>query len=265
VQAQAARIDICCDGKIHRSAPLLEGPGTCDLPSGAKLVEIWLPQYCEVLVRGFDVDEGASLRPFHDERPRLLFYGSSNTQSKGAESPVFAWPAIFARHHDLNLTNLGYGSACHLDPMVARMMRDLPADLIAMELGINIYINAALNAVALRAAFIGFVQILREGHPDVPIAVMSSIYADWRESTPNAVGLTLTGIREELALAVDDLRSLGDANLHYFDGLGLFGADMAAMLPDQLHPGVDGHKILGERFAARVGEAMPVWQRSPVR
>jgi hypothetical protein len=262
VQAQAARIDICCDGERHRSVSLLGGPGTCDLPPGEKLVEIWLPQYCEVLIRGFDVDEQASLRPFHDERPRLLFYGSSNTQSKGAESPVATWPAIFARHHDLNLMNLGYGSACHLDPMVARLMRDLHADLIAMEIGINIYINAALNAVSLRAAFVGFVQILREGHPNTPIIVMSSIYADWRESTPNAVGLTLDRIREEMAAAVDDLRALGDANLHYVSGLELFGADMADMLPDQLHPGVDGHKVLGGRFATRVGESIRALARS---
>jgi hypothetical protein len=262
VQAQAARIDICCDGERHRSVPLLDGPSRCDLPSGEKLVEIWLPQYCEVLFRGFDLDEQASLRPFHDVRPRLLFYGSSNTQSKGAESPVSTWPAVFARHHDLNLMNLGYGSACHLDPMLARLMRDLPADLIAMEVGINIYINAALNAVSLRAAFVGFVQILREGHFDTPIIVMSSIYADWRESTPNAVGLTLDRIREELAAAVDDLRALGDGNLHYVSGLELFGADMADMLPDQLHPGVDGHKALGERFATRVGETIRALARS---
>jgi hypothetical protein len=58
---------------------------------------------------------------------------------------------------------------------------------------------------------------------------------------------------------------LGDANLLYFVGLGLFGADFAAMLPDQLLPCVDGNKFLCERFAARVGEAIPVWQRSPVR
>lgn len=262
IQAQAARIDICCDGKRRRSVPLLDGPGTCDLPPGEKLVEVWLPQYYEVLVRGLDVDERASLRPFHDERPRLLFYGSSNTQSKGAESPCYTWPAIFARHHDLNLMNLGYGSACHLDPMVARLMRDLPADLIAMEIGINIYINAALNAVSLRAALVGFVQILREGHPNTPIVVMSSIYADWRESTPNAVGLTLAGIREELSTVVDDLRARGDANLHYVSGLELFGADMADLLPDQLHPGVDGHKVLGERFSIRIRESILVANRS---
>jgi lysophospholipase L1-like esterase len=260
----AARVDVCCDGELHQSV-LLTGPNpppgpspapfpsnmaiVSGLPSREKLIEVWLPHYCEVRVHAIELDEGASVRSFEDPRPRLLVYGSSNTQSRGAESPIYTWPAVVARRCDMNLTNLGYGSACHLDPMVARLMRDLPADVIAMEIGINIYINAAFNAVSLRAAFIGFVQTLRDGHPSVPIVVMSSLYSVERETTPNAAGLTLQTIREELADAVS---ALHDQNLHYVNGLDLFGADMVEMLPDRLHPSAEGYKILGERFATGV-------------
>ena len=38
-----------------------------------------------------------------------------------------------ARTHNLDLTCLGYGGQCHLDPIVASMIRDLPADQKVVE------------------------------------------------------------------------------------------------------------------------------------
>jgi lysophospholipase L1-like esterase len=253
-QAEAARIDVCCDGALHASIPLLDRThfSVEGLPKGEKLVEVWLPEYREIRLRALELSDGASVRPYEDQRPRWLIYGSSNTQSRGAESPIFTWPAVVARRCGLNHTNVAYGGECHLDSMVARMMRGLPADFITMEVGINVYINGTLNARALRAALIGFVHILREGHPDTPLAVVSSFYSAHRETTPNSIGLTLPDLREVLSEVVASLRACGDANTHYVNGLDLFGEDMAADLPDQLHPSAEGYKILGARFAERV-------------
>jgi lysophospholipase L1-like esterase len=44
----------------------------------------------------------------------------------------------------------------------------------------------------------------------------------------------------------------GDANLHYLDGLTLFGADDAGDLPDDLHPNPEGYIRMGHRFADAV-------------
>lgn len=46
-------------------------------------------------------------------------------------------------------------------------------------------------------------------------------------------------------------RDDGDSNLHYLDGLELFGED-AADLPDDLHPSGDGYVRMGERFYEKV-------------
>lgn len=253
-QAKAARVDVCCDSALHASIPLLDRTEFAieGLPRGDKLVEVWLPEYREIRLRALEVSDGASVRPYEDARPRCVIYGSSNTQSRGAESPIHTWPAVVARRCGLNHTNVAYGGECHLDSMVARMMRALPADLITMEIGINIYINGTLNARAIRAALIGFVQILREGHPDSPLAVVSSFYSAQRETTPNGLGLTLPDIREVIAEAVASLRASGDASTHEVNGLELFGEDMAAELPDQLHPSAEGYKLLGTRFAEQV-------------
>jgi hypothetical protein len=45
---------------------------------------------------------------------------------------------------------------------------------------------------------------------------------------------------------------LEDENLHYLDGLHLYGQDDAIEhpLPDALHPDMATHQMIGERFAA---------------
>jgi hypothetical protein len=62
--------------------------------------------------------------------------------------------------------------------------------------------------------------------------------------------LTLTVIRDELARMVEQ-RAATDPNLHYLDGLALYGeADHAELpLPDNLHPDPATHRHIGERFA----------------
>jgi hypothetical protein len=65
--------------------------------------------------------------------------------------------------------------------------------------------------------------------------------------------LTLMVTREELQ-AVVKRRSKIDRNLHYLDGLALYGeADNAHLpLPDQLHPDSETHHLIGKRFAAHI-------------
>ena len=61
--------------------------------------------------------------------------------------------------------------------------------------------------------------------------------------------LTLTRIRTMMREIAELRKGLGDENLHYLDGLSLFGADDAADLPDDLHPNADGYIRMGHRFA----------------
>jgi hypothetical protein len=65
--------------------------------------------------------------------------------------------------------------------------------------------------------------------------------------------LSLSVIRAELREIVG-LRATSDANLRYLDGLELYGATDAARmpLPDNLHPGPDAQRHIGERFAELV-------------
>jgi lysophospholipase L1-like esterase len=61
--------------------------------------------------------------------------------------------------------------------------------------------------------------------------------------------LTLEVVRRELRRIVAE-RAETDPNIHYLDGLELFGLDEAHRLPDELHPSSDDYRLIGERFAA---------------
>lgn len=254
-QAEIAPIDLAVDGTVAGSRELggREAFRFEDLPAGEKVIELWLPQALGPFrLRSLELSSEASLRPHQDSRPKWVTYGSSITQCAAAQSPAYTWPAVVARGANLHLTCLGFGGQCHLDPMIVRLIRDRDADFISMCLGINIQGAASLGPRAFKPAIIGAVHTVREKHPDTPIALISPIYSPPRESTPNAVGFHLEGMREEVADAVERLKAHGDRNVHYVNGLDLFGPDLAHLLPDELHPNAEGYKTMGRNFLEKV-------------
>lgn len=218
---------------------------------GERVVEIWLPTNPGAAVRGVIADDG-DVEPIVDDRPRWVTYGSSITHCGTANSPARSWPATAARARGLNLTCLGYGGNCHMEPMIGLMIRDLPADVITLKLGINMH-GGTTSPRTYAAGAIGLVRIIREKHPDIPIALISPIISPPRETTAGATGLTLEMMRELLADAVSRLKDCGDPNITCFDGRILFGPDLVAdYLPDELHPNGDGYEIMGDNFAEKV-------------
>lgn len=249
---ESSSVDLCMNKVLCESIPLA-GKDTFEftgLPDVDRLVELWLPQTGRFRLLGLDLDDGASVEPHTAAADmRWTTYGSSITQCAAAESPALTWPALVARGRELNLTCLGFGGQCHLDPMIARVIRDTPADVITICAGINIQGGASLNPRSFQPAIIGSVRAIREKHPTIPIGLISPIFSAPRETKPNAVGFSLEGMRGEVEAAVEALRSCGDNNVHYFSGLDVFGPDLAHLLPDDLHPNAEGYVALAGNFA----------------
>lgn len=240
-------IDLVVDGKFVGSAETadrsefrFEGLG-----DGSKLFELWLPQFGEFRFRGMMLSDGALVaEPDNESNTRWITYGSSITQCRDAASPTRTWPSIVARKRKYDLTCLGFGGQCHLDPMVARVIRDSDVDLISLCLGINIYGGASLSSRTFKPGILGFVKIIRERHVTTPIVLMSPIYSPGREDTPNEVGFTLQQMRAEVYMAAKTLRSHGDENIHYINGLDVFSSEHAHLLPDDLHPNSEGYGLM---------------------
>lgn len=246
------------------------------LDGNLKTVEIWLPhdETTELVAMRTD----APVEPAAPSvRRTWLHHGSSISHGSNATSPTGTWPAVAAAIGGVALHNLSFGGGAMLDPFVARVLRDTPADVISIKLGINV-VNADLMRMrALGPAVHGYLDTIRDGHSDTPLLVVSPILCPIHEDVPGpaapdmsalvegrvvfvATGrpdevahgkLTLTTVRAELARIIEQ-RAVDDPNLYYLDGRRLYGeADVDELpLPDGLHPDATTHRRIGERFAA---------------
>ncbi|MBC2906522.1 GDSL-type esterase/lipase family protein [Streptomyces cupreus] len=270
-------IDMSTGTAEHRPGPVATLRFT-GLPAREKDVEIWLPHNETTELVALRTD--APIEPLPDRGRKVwLHHGSSISHGSDAASPTGTWPARAATLADVDLINLGFGGSALLDPFTARAIRDTPADLISVKIGINLVNLDLMRLRAFTPAVHGFLDTIRDGHPDTPLLVVSPILCPIHEDTPGpgafdlaalstgklkfqALGdpaeraagkLTLTVIREELSRIVEQRRQ-DDPNLTYLNGLDLYGEqDYAELpLPDELHPDAATHRRIGDRFAERV-------------
>ncbi|GIE78935.1 lipase [Actinoplanes philippinensis] len=243
------------------------------LPAGRRQVEIWLPHNESIEL--VDLRADAPIEPDTTVRRLWVHHGSSISHGSNATAPSEIWPAVAARRAGVELRNLGLGGSALVDAFLARVIRDSPADLISLKLGINVVNLDGMRVRTFVPAVHGFLDTIRDGHPDVPLVLISPLFCGIHEDTPGpgaidpasigsgqvrflATGtpgdtaggrLTLQVIRRELRSLAD--RRAADKNLHFLEGTSLYGPDDAAdlPLPDGLHPGAEAHQLIGARFA----------------
>lgn len=261
------------------SGRVVEGPPSrvrfAGLDAAAADYELWLPFTDAVEILAVRADAPFT-QPTERDTFRWVHHGSSISHGYRAHSTTGTWPVVAALATGVALTNLAFSGSAMLDPFTARTIRDQPADLISLKIGINLVNGDAMRMRTFRPAVDGFLDTIREGHPPTPIVVVSPIYCEpveaaagptvqdptrpyeWSiaggtESDVAAGKLSLCAIRAALAHIVRR-RSETDPTLHYVDGLTLYGGiDAERMpLPDNLHPGPDVQALIGERFAAQV-------------
>jgi hypothetical protein len=255
---------------IERGGELVPGESSTvvfgPLPEGFKEIEIWLPHACQVELIALRSD-GPVREPATRDRPRWVHHGSSISHCCEAEGPLGTWPVVAARLAGADLLNLGLAGNAMVDQFTARTIRDQPADLISLKLGINVVNGETMRPRTFGPSVHGFLDTVRDGHPHTPLLLISPIICPTAECRPGptlsswengvlhfrAVGepatdaLTLTMVREILATVVE---RRSDPYLHYLDGPGLFGS---IDLPDGLHPDAAGYRLMGERFAPVLG------------
>jgi hypothetical protein len=202
-------------------------------------------------------------------RPRWLHHGSSISHGGNATLPTGTWPVRAAAALGVDVVNLGFGGNAMLDPLTAQAIAAADADVITVKIGINIVGADAMRRRTFVPALHGFLDRIREGHPEAPIVVISAIGCPALEHTPGplAVGadgriagtprsilpgdgtLTLEVSRELVADVVAD-RSADDPALGFLDGRRLLAPEEADRLPDGLHPDDAGYALIAERFVA---------------
>lgn len=254
------------------------GPATIHvaLPAGDKHVELWLPHATAVQIIELRAD-GAVRAPEPAAARRWVHYGSSISHCLEATNPTGVWPVVAARLAGVDLQSFAFAGQCQLDPFAGRMIADHPADLISLKLGINIVNADSMRERTFVPALHGLLDTIRDGHPDIPLLLITPITCPVVEDHPGptstgadgqcsvaerppalAVGaLTLRRIRELEAEIVDARRAAGDKQLHLMQGPDLFGPDDVGDLPDGLHPNAAGYQRIGERFHTLAFEEGP--------
>lgn len=221
-----------------------EGPFTVHPPEAQSPVVLGL--------RAF----GGSITPAAP-RPRWLVHGDSITEGWWSTRPAHAWPAVAGRILGLDTVNLGYAGAARGELATAEQLSTLPADLITLAFGTNCWSGIPCSATLLYETTRAFIDLVRQGHPDTPLLLVSPVLRPEAEDTRNLLGATLAELRTAMEEAVRDRKGSGsgsgsgsgDQRLALLPGRDLLRPEQLA---DGLHPNDAGHAALAAAVAAAV-------------
>ena len=222
------------------------GRGRVELSTGKgpETATLYLPEGMRPRVLSLQGD-GAEIKPPENE-PRWLCYGDSIAEGWCATEPAQAWPHIVAREHGLDVINLGYAGAARGEIASAQEIASRPANLISISHGTNCWSRTPHSARLFAESIRAFLEVVRTGHPGVPVVAISPILRPDAEDSTNLLGATLADLREAFEVVVLDSIEAGDENLTLVRGRDLIDPEQ---LPDGIHPGDEGHtemaRVLG--------------------
>jgi len=235
-----------------------------------RMVTLWLPHSAATVLHRVSGDAPLAAAPL--EAPRWVHYGSSISHGSDLADPRDPWPVRVAADLGLDLVNLGFAGNAMLDAFVARAIAGTAADLVTLKIGINIVNGDAMRARTFVPAVHAFLDLVREGHPCIPIGVITALACPAHE---DATGPTRAGpagaaatprpipagdgsltLRRTRALVAGAVAARRDPALHLVDGPGLLGVH-DGHLPDGLHPDREGHALVAARAAPIVRGLLP--------
>lgn len=242
----ARPLDVCCNGRLVASlradaAGWVRHEG---LPPGQKRIELWLPSGAGFELVRVGLSAGSTLRRAPDGRLRWLACGGRFTEAAEAPTPTAAWPAMVARSRDLNLINLGFAGGGWLAPALARAIRDQPVDAL------SICLEGGEGARDGLWRDVGqFIDIVRERHTEVPIALVS---LPWGCDADEESGRAQNTLRHRASGLIASRSKAGDSGVFYTAGIGF---------PDTLNPvwsalkadGAESHREIAAWFEHLVG------------
>ena len=207
---------------------------------------VYLPEGMKPVIRSLS-GVGGRIEPAPADQRRWIAYGDSVAEGWVASGPALAWPAVAGRQYGLDVVNMGYAGAARGEVASAEQIAALDADVISITHGTNCWTRTPHTAAMMGAAVGAFIDVVRQGHPETPIVVVSPVLRPDAEQTPNRLGATLADLRA----AMEEAASPRDVVL--IPGGDLIGADNLA---DGIHPDDEGHRILANVIGGEVARAL---------
>ena len=181
--------------------------------------------------------------PWADERP-IVVYGTSIQQGGCASRPGMCHTNQLSRMLNRPFLNFGFSGSGKGEPAMAQLLADIknPAMYI-------LDYDANVRPPALKATLPKVIDIIRAKHPETPILLVSRLmyakeFGDSNEYSEE---------REQYnRIHLDELqkrRDAGDKNIHFLDGMTLYGDDPSECTVDGIHATDLGFYMISRRMA----------------
>lgn len=195
---------------------------------------LFFPLYNDVSELKIYLDPSAELFEPESYRniPPILYYGASIDQGGCASRPDSSYTAILSKWNNIDFINLGFSGNCMGEPLMAQYLAGIDCSLFFMA-----YDGNAPDTDFLEKTHFAFYEAYRRAKGDVPIVFMS---VPCFENYPDAPKR-----RDILRQSYLKARALGDENVYFLDGEGLFGEkDREICTVEGIHPNDLGfHRI----------------------
>ncbi|NQT13990.1 MAG: SGNH/GDSL hydrolase family protein [Planctomycetes bacterium] len=209
---------------------------------------LYLPLYNGLKSLDLALSPGARVlrpSPAAEAKP-VVFYGTSITQGGCAHNPGADYPSILGRMLSLDTINLGFSGNGRGEPALARLISEIDASLVVLD-----YVANA-RAEGVRKTLPRFCRILREGRPELPIALVSRVMFSQciHDKTERQ---EQEAQRDVILNFYARQRHKGDTNLHFIDGNVLipFGKELAYS-DSGVHPTNVGFELMAKRLAPQI-------------
>ncbi|WP_455354992.1 GDSL-type esterase/lipase family protein [Streptomyces sp. SYSU K217416] len=231
--------------------PAEEAVVRIELPAGRGPFTVHLPESQSPVVLGLRAPLGGTLTPA-PRQPRWLVHGDSITEGWWSTRPAHGWPAVAGHALGLDTVNLGYAGAARGELATAEQLAALPGDLITLAFGTNCWSGVPFTAPLLYETTRAFLSLVRRGHPETPLLLVSPVLRPEAERTPNVLGASLAGLRAAMERATAERIAEGDGKLALLGGRDLLRPEHLA---DGLHPNDEGHAVLAAAVTAALRKA----------
>ena len=203
----------------------------------------------EVLVGLSEDAEVAPPSPFASDR-RIVIYGGSTVQGASASRPGACHMNIVGRRLNMEVINLGFSGSGKLEPEVAELVGGVERPAVFLVEGER---NAGYDGVRTRLE--PFIRILREKHPQTPIAIMTA-----SKRAREALG---PDDREKIFAFQKQLAGkLAAEGVYLLDGSEFLGEDFYECSIDGTHPTDLGFYRMAEKITEHLREVLGLCRQS---
>ena len=239
-----------CDGEVRAEFSLPK--------EGYRTYSLHLPFLSRLEPMALGVPDGEELSPVEPAPYVWAAYGDSITQGRTASDPGYSYVAQTAYYSGLEPLNLGFRGWARGEPAAAHMLAEMDFDILSIFMGVNVRVSSWLDAAAWRETFRNFIELVRLGHPTTPILVISilSCQGEFRDSAPDARGVTMAALREVEHDVVAQRQADGDRHIRLIDGTSIIGPEDSSKISDGTHPNDLGMNRIATHIAPVLREML---------